>query len=215
MGELLERELAGLRPVATRRPNRQLAVLLAVSLVAAAALTTALTLRRDLELLPRVWLLLYCLGWAIAFIGLSALAVLPRRGQVMPAWRVAGTVAAGAGGGFVIAGLLLSRTVPGMSSEVGASGSDLWHYGRGCLATGVAGALAPVALGILFLRRAIPVGPAWVGAALGAGGGALGGLVLHLHCPITHPTHLGLVHGGAVVVSALLGALAARRLLRP
>ncbi len=213
-GDLLERELAGLRPVATRRPARQLAILVAASLLPAAGLLWLLTVRRDLEVLPRAWFILYGLGWALGFVGLAGLALLPRRGQVAPAWRLTGAAAAVAGAGFVLAGLLLARGEPPLSAEVGG-GADLWRFGRGCLASGIFAALVPGALGLFFLRRAVPVGPAWVGAALGAAGGALGGLVLHLHCPITHPHHVGVIHGGAVVVCALLGALLGRGPLRP
>ncbi|HTM22562.1 MAG TPA: NrsF family protein [Kofleriaceae bacterium] len=215
-GPLLEAELAGLRPVATRRPGLQLAVLLGASAAVAGILLVLVTLRRDLPYLPRAWLVLYCAGWTAAFLGLGALALLPRRGQVAPAWRVAGVAALAAGAGFVTAGLLLARNVPGVSADgIGGSVYDVCWFGKTCMSAGVAVAVVPIVLGTLFLRGSVPVGGAWAGAALGACGGALGGLVLHLHCPITHPTHLGLVHGGAVVVSALLGALAGWRLLRP
>ena len=93
-----------------------------------------------------------------------------------------------------------------------------WEHlprGHGCLELGVATALVPVVAGALFLRRALPVGSRWVAAALGAGGGCLGGLVLHLHCPITDAPHVGLVHGGVVVVSALLAAAFVPRRIEP
>ncbi len=214
-GDRLERELAELRPVSPRAPGRQLAIALAVSLAAGAGLLGLLGVRRDLELLPPVWLVLYCTGWLIGFAGLGGLALLPRRGQVSPAWRIARAGALVAGGLFVGAGLLLAREVPGASTTVGGESNDLWRYGHGCLRAGLVTALAPLLLGVLFLRRAVPVGAVWVGAALGAGGGALGGLMLHLHCPITPPLHLGLIHGGVVVIGGLLGALLAPRVLRP
>ena len=40
-------------------------------------------------------------------------------------------------------------------------------------------------------------------------GGALGGLVLDMHCPIAERFHVGLVHGGVVVLAALVAALLA------
>jgi hypothetical protein len=64
----------------------------------------------------------------------------------------------------------------------------------------------PVVGGALLLRGALPVGSRWIAAALGAGGGSLGGLVLHLHCRVTDGLHVGLIHGGVVAVSALLAA---------
>jgi hypothetical protein len=64
----------------------------------------------------------------------------------------------------------------------------------------------PVIGGTLVLRSALPVGSRWIAAALGAGGGSLGGLVLHLHCRVTDAAHVGLIHGGVVAASALLAA---------
>jgi hypothetical protein len=80
-----------------------------------------------------------------------------------------------------------------------------------CKCFGVALAIATVpALGVLLaLRRTLPLGARSIGAAAGAFGGALGGLVLHLHCPFTLASHVALAHGGAVAVGALLGALLA------
>ena len=84
----------------------------------------------------------------------------------------------------------------------------LERFGKGhwCLELGLATALVPVVIGSLALRRALPVGSRWIAAALGAGGGCLGGLVLHLHCRIADPMHIGLIHGGVVLVAALLSA---------
>jgi hypothetical protein len=109
--------------------------------------------------------------------------------------------------GFVALGLL-----------VHPSGERSVHYGtehfaRGhtCLEIGLATALVPVVVGALFLRGALPVGSRWIAAALGAGGGCLGGLVLHLHCHVTDGLHVGLIHGGVVVLAALLSAALAPR----
>jgi hypothetical protein len=82
------------------------------------------------------------------------------------------------------------------------------HFARGhtCLEIGLATAIAPALLGAVFLRGSLPVQSRWVAAALGAGGGSLGGLVLHLHCHIAEGMHVGLVHGGVVAVGAALAA---------
>ena len=91
------------------------------------------------------------------------------------------------------------------------------RFGRGhtCLELGLASALVPVVVGAIFLRGALPVGSRWVAAALGAGGGCLGGLVLHLHCNVADGLHVGLIHGGVVVLSALLSAAIVPRATDP
>ncbi|HUH02651.1 MAG TPA: NrsF family protein [Kofleriaceae bacterium] len=210
----LERELGSLQAVSPRRPLRQLALFSLVSLSVAGGLLAVLTLRRDLELLPRAWLIAYSAGWFLGFLGLGALALLPARHQVSPRWRAAGIAALGAGAAFVVVGLLLARSTT-ESTMAPATAGGLWDFGRACLSLGLVTAITPVLLGTLFLRGAAPVGARWVGWALGAAGGALGGLLLHLHCPIADHLHLGVIHGGVVVIAGLLSALIVDRLLRP
>ena len=80
-------------------------------------------------------------------------------------------------------------------------------HGHGCLWLGLATALVPVVLGAIFLRGAVPVFSRWIAATLGAAGGCLGGLLLHMHCRIADGPHIGIIHGGVVVVAAALAAL--------
>lgn len=207
----LEAELDKLAPVKARRPLRELATLAGISLVYAAGLVAMFTVRGDLRELPMPWLVAAGLAWLLGFVTPCYLALVPRPGQMMPRWGWAAASAVVASIAFVVLGLLVHPS--------GAHSTQLgWEHlprGHACLELGVASALVPVIAGALFLRRALPVGSRWVAAALGAGGGCLGGLVLHLHCPITDAPHVGLVHGGVVVVSALLSAALATRATEP
>jgi hypothetical protein len=203
LSQLLEAELAQLTPVSTRRPVRQLALLVAVSLIYGAGVLAMLTLRRDLHELPMGWLLGAGLAWLLGFVVPVYLAMVPRAGAVMPRWKLAGASAIIGALGFIALGLALHPTAPSSAPPLG------WEHftsGRGCLEFGLATALVPVVVGAIFLRGALPVGSRPVAAALGAGGGSLGGLMLHLHCPITEGLHIGLMHGGVVVIAALLAA---------
>lgn len=212
--DLLERELADLEPATTRAPRRDALTLLAVSLAYAGALLAVLSLRRDLGFLPRLWLVLYCSAWLASVLVLGWLAVVPRRGQVIPRWRHAGTVAALAAAGFTAGGLLFARQVPGLSSIYDASALDVVSHGYYCLGIGLVTSAVPIALGGVLLRGAIPVGARWAGAALGAMGGSLGGLMLHLHCPIADRWHMGLVHGTVVTAAAAVAVFVVPRLAR-
>jgi hypothetical protein len=84
----------------------------------------------------------------------------------------------------------------------------------GCIRWGLLGAAVPILLAALAVRGSVPVGSRLAAAAIGASGGALGGLVLQFHCPITERFHLGLVHGGLVVLAALAAVLAAQAAAR-
>jgi hypothetical protein len=207
----LEAELDKLGPVKTRRPLRELATLAGVSLLYAAGLVAMFTVRGDLDELPMPWLVAAGLAWLLGFVIPCYLAMVPRPGQVMPRWGWAAASAVVASIGFVVLGLFVHPS--GAHSKY--LGWEHFPRGHSCLEIGVASALVPVIAGAVFLRRALPVGSRWVAAALGAGGGCLGGLVLHLHCPITDAPHVGLVHGGVVVVSALLSAAFVPRATKP
>lgn len=198
----LEGELAQLAPVRTRRPLRQLAILVGVSIVYASGLLIALATRGDMRELPMGWLAGTALGWLLGFLVPCYLALVPRPGAVTPRWRLAALSVAITSVSFVLFGLAIHP-----SGESSAHyGAERFLHGHNCLRHGLATALAPVVIGAVFLRGALPIGSRWIAAALGAGGGCLGGLVLHLHCEVADGLHVGVVHGGVVIVAALLSA---------
>jgi hypothetical protein len=202
LSPVLEAELRALAPVAPRRPWRQLAIVVATSLAYGASLIAALHMRRDMSELPASWIVATATAWLLGFAVPCYLALVPRRGAVMPRRRLAAASAITTSIAFVVLGLLVHPT--GTSSV--EYGWDRFARGHTCLEIGLATALLPVIIGALFLRGALPVGSRWIAAALGAGGGCLGGLVLHLHCHISDGLHVGLIHGGVVVIAALLSA---------
>ena len=202
IGGALERELAAIRPIATRRPVRQLAVLVGVSLIYGGGLVVVLSTRGDFHELPIAWLVGVAIAWLLGFAVPSYFALIPRSGSVTPRWQIAAIAAVIVAIGFVAFGLAIQRAGP--SSVV----YGIARFGRGhsCLEIGLATALVPVVIGAVALRGALPIGSRWIAAALGAGGGCLGGLVLHVHCNVVDPLHLGLIHGGVVIVAALVSA---------
>jgi hypothetical protein len=210
----LAAELDDLQPVPPRRPRRSFLVLGVASLVYGGCLLWLMRLRPDLSGLPWGWMVMYSLAWLAGFLAIGWLAVVPRAGRVMPDSRRAGMAAVVASIGFVVAGLLFDRHAPGHSIVGESTWSGLFERGMGCLIMGVATALVPVVLGALLLRGSVPVGSRWAGAGLGAAGGSLGGLFLHLHCHVADALHLGVIHGGVVVLGAIVGALIIPRAAR-
>jgi hypothetical protein len=202
LGAALEAELGALVPVKTRKPLRQLLVLAAVSLVYGGVLLFFLTFRKDMFELPMGWLVGVGLAWLFGFLVPSYLALMPARGSMTPRWQLAAIAAAIASVGFVSLGLVIHPI--GDSSQV--YGTERFAHGHTCLETGLLAAFVPVVIGAIFLRGALPIGSRWIAGALGAGGGCLGGLVLHMHCNIADGLHVGLIHGGVVIVAALLSA---------
>ncbi len=201
LGGELEGELGKLAPVAMRRPLRQLAILVGVSLVYGAGLLALITVRRDVDELPMTWFATAAGTWLLGFLVPAYLAIVPRAGSVLPRWQLGATVAAITSVGFVALGLCIHPHGPSSLDY-----SDTIAKGHWCLELGLATALVPVVAGAIFLRGALPVGSRWTAASLGAGGGALGGLVLHFHCRIADQIHVGVIHGGVVLVAALLAA---------
>jgi len=201
MGAALEAELGAIKPVKTRRPLRHLLVLGGLSLFYGAILLVVLTTRKDMHELPMGWLAGVALAWLFGFLVPSYFALIPRPGSMMPRWKPAALAAIVASVGFVSLGLAVHPM-----GESSADYSNQFVHGHTCLEIGLATALVPVVIGAIFLRGALPVGSRWIAAALGAGGGCLGGLVLHLHCHVADGLHVGVIHGGVVVVAAALSA---------
>ena len=203
LSDQLEQELAHLAPVSPRRPRRQLALLAAASLVYAGALLALLSVRRDLDGLPVAWIVGAGCAWLAGFVVPLYLAIVPRSGQMLPRWTWAAAVAGVVSVAFVVLGLAVHPSVPDVSKHYG------WAHllrGHWCMWLGLATALVPVVIGAIFLRGALPLRSRWIAAALGAGGGCLGGLLLHMHCPIADGPHIGVIHGGVVLVAAALTA---------
>jgi hypothetical protein len=202
LGAALEAELAHLTAVAPRRPGRQLAAITAGSLLYASAIVAALSVRADAAELPRAWLVAVAAGWLLGFVVPCALALRPAPGAVLPRSRAAAT----AGGLAAITFLTLGLVVHPSGPSSLAYGWEAFGRGHSCLELGLLTAALPAILAAAVLRGALPVGARWTGAAIGAGSGCLGGLMLHLHCRVADGLHVGLVHGGVVVVAAALAA---------
>ncbi|HET9624409.1 MAG TPA: NrsF family protein [Kofleriaceae bacterium] len=199
----LEAELGKLQPVAPRQPMRQLALLSLVSLIYAAAMLAMLATRHDLGELPMVWLAGVGLAWLAGFVLPMYFAMVPPDGTVLPRWKPALISALAGSFGFVVLGFAIHPA----SGTHSVASVEHFTQGLGCLKMGCATALVPIVAGALLLRGSLPVGSRAIAAAIGAGGGSLGGLMLHLHCPVTDTLHVALMHGGVVGVAALLSAL--------
>lgn len=221
MSAELEQAIASTTPVRVRRPGRELAVIAVLGLAHAALFVVVLGIRHDLGELPRLWLSAYLIAWLVGFILALRVGVVPSRGQVTPRAPLALRVAVVASIGFVIAGLALARDSLGapqaalMATVVDSmiEPPPWWWKTFPCFLLGLATAALPVVLAVGALRGAAPLTSRAIAAAIGAAGGCLGGLMLHVHCPITDRLHLGLAHGSVVAAAALISALVASRWL--
>ena len=209
----IERVLADLRPVRTRRPTRVLAGVAGASLASAAAFIWTLGIRGDLASLPPVPFAVYAAAGLSTFLALLWCALIPPRGQVLSSGRTSAPVTAvmlGTLGGVDL--VIALHPFAGQLHHALSLAGALAAAGR-CLATSLAVAAAPLALGLWSLRGVLLVSGWRVMAALEGAAGALGGLVLHAHCTISNAPHLALVHGTALVLpAAILAVVASGRL---
>jgi hypothetical protein len=191
--------------VRTRRPGRALAAVALVAVAWAALFLAFVPMRRDLPFLPHASWVLLAFVWTAGVAAPLAAALLPRRRQVLPDGARAAAVALAATVVLVAIGLALPPSAPG-HTIVPVDAASTAHSIVHCLRFGMLVALAPLVAGLVALRRLVPVAGARLLAAVGAAAGALGGLVLHVLCPLGGPWHVGFGHGGAVAVAAALGA---------
>jgi hypothetical protein len=83
-----------------------------------------------------------------------------------------------------------------------------------CAATSVMLAGLPFAAGFYVFRRALP-GSAWLRMAIvGVACGALGALLVRLHCPRESIPHIVLGHGAALILFGALGVATGQRVAR-
>ena len=217
--ELLAK-IRAMRPVTLRHPERQVVRVMAASLLYAAAWLVGpatwiwgRALRADLAQLPRAWLIGFGVMWLLGFAAPLCVAMLPRRGQVLH--RVSAAAAA-VWIALVVVGTtaLLAQVAPG-ASQIAVTRAQLLSVTAQCTAALLSIAVVPTTLALWALRRAIPIGWAAVAGAIGAAGGALGGLALHLHCPWAEPMHVLLGHAAPVALMAAIAAVIGYKVLAP
>jgi hypothetical protein len=153
------------------------------------------------------WVVSAAVLWATAFaLGLRA-ALVPARGEVLPAPATGSRAGLGALLALAVFAVCASVEAPGVSLHPADLHMSLMESAMHCGRTVLMLAVPSVLVGLVALRRLAPVGGARVGLALGAAGGALGGLVLHFICPMANAAHVLLGHVGGMAVATALGAI--------
>jgi len=107
----------------------------------------------------------------------------------------------------IVAVTLASR----QASEVSLR-SQWWLVAGVCFAGSAATALPVVALASILAARAYPTRPAIAGALLGLGAGLMADAGWRIFCHFGEPAHVLSAHLAAVIMSTMIGALAALRL---
>ena len=208
-----------LQAVGTMKPVRPRGRLTAFLLVLPAGVVAPLVLlllrplRGDLAGLPPAWVVGAALLWLAALMASLAAALIPARGDVLPGAGRAARVAGVSVAALALAALLGTPAVPGLSHAPPPGLAGLCVSCLRCIGVALPIAAVFVLAGFLALRRVLPMGAGRIGIALGAAGGAMGGLALHFHCAIATPAHVLLGHVGAAALAALAGALVLPALL--
>jgi hypothetical protein len=205
--------LGAMKPVRTRSRFGAFAAVLAIGIIWPASSLLSAPMRPDLGKLPPAWVALGAGLWAFAFVFSLAAALVPSRGDVLPAAGRASRASVIGMGMVVLFTALWTAHVPGVSVRPEDLGETLLQSCYGCGKYVLEVAAIVVVLGFLFLRRRLPVGAPRIGLAVGAAGGALGGLALHFLCPIATVGHVMLAHVGVMILSSLAGALILHGLL--
>jgi hypothetical protein len=207
--ELL-RAVDGMKAVRTRGRFVAAALVALAGLVGPVIALCRGPLRRDLSGLPIGWLVAATALWGAAFALSLAAALVPRRGDVLPAPGRASRVATVAMASVALFALFATVAVPGLSMQPAERGWTLFDSCLHCVGTVAKVAIVFLLVGLLALRRLVPVGGSRIGMALGAAGGAMGGLLLVFICPFADTSHVVLGHVGGVVLAAAAGALLMR-----
>jgi len=197
-----------MRPVRTRSRFGAFTVAGLAGLAVAGLVLARHTLRPDLSALPTGWIVAAAALWTAAFALPLRAALVPARGEVLPAPATGQRAGLGALLALVVFTLCASVEAPGASLRPSDLHMSLLTSVVHCGSFALLMSLPSVLVGLAALRRLAPVGGARIGLALGAAGGALGGLVLHFICPIANAGHVLLGHVGGMAVAAMLAALA-------
>ena len=195
-----------MKPVRMRSRFAAFTVVLLAGLIWPVVTMLIRPMRQDMPGLPRAWVIIGAALWGGAFVLSLGAALIPRSGDVLPGAGRSSRVSFVAMMIVFLFALFFSVDVPGMSLLPADKGWTLFDSCVHCIGSvfRVAGVLLLV--GFVVLRKLMPVGASRIGMALGAAGGALGGLTLHFICPFAGTDHVVLAHVGGMVLAAAAGA---------
>jgi tetratricopeptide (TPR) repeat protein len=203
----LLRVVGTMKPVRMRSRYGALAAVALTGLVGPAIALARGPFRRDLHGLPVAWLIAAAALWGLAAAVSLASALVPRRGDVLPAPSRASRLSAIAMVVVALFALFATVDVPGLSMLPAERGWTLFDSCLHCIGTVAKVAVVFLAVGLAALERLVPVGGARVGMALGAAGGAMGGLLLVFICPFASAAHVVGGHVAGMVLAAAAGAM--------
>ncbi|MDE2561332.1 MAG: DUF1109 domain-containing protein [Sphingomonadales bacterium] len=129
----------------------------------------------------------------------------PRVGSDHDGWKWAAAMTALLPLAAIVSGI--ERSQFGLTGAAAASGMD-------CLTMGIAFGLATFGVLVMWLRKGAPTSPERAGLLAGVAAGSFGIFAFSFHCPLNDIVHIGIWHGGAVVISALIGRIAVPRIVR-
>lgn len=203
-----------MRPARTRVPLRTLVVVATASLVFPLVALMLKPLRIDLGALPPLWVGAVALVWLTGFVLPLVFVMVPPQGQILPDSTRAGRVALLACLTLVLMGLLFTVDTPGatiLPKTTWDGFLDKWWH---CSSFSLLVSLPTIVVASVVLRWVAVAHPWRLGAAVGAAAGSLSGLTLHGLCPLGGGLHVGLAHGGGVVLGAVLCAIVLAVLVR-
>ena len=212
--EALLNAIRGMKPVRTRARFGALAAVALAGLIWPALVLAHHAYRPDLGALPLGWVIAAAALWGAAFVLSLNAALVPRRGDVLPALGRASRVGGVALGGLFAFELAASVQVPGVSLRPEDAHMTLLQSCVHCASFVLEIAVPFLLVGLYALRHLVPMGRARIGLALGAAGGAMGGLVLHFICPFAGTAHVLVGHVGGTILAAAAGAALLPALLR-
>jgi hypothetical protein len=108
---------------------------------------------------------------------------------------------------FILGALLGPAPYPGAPAGSFVDGVACFHIA-------VAWTVLPLVLAGFALRGTFVAQSVWRSATVATAAGLVAAAVITLHCPVAGAVHVGLGHGGAILASALLGALVLSRVTR-
>ena len=207
--DLIAGLVQNLQPVRRLRRRVGLAAAGAAAITATAFVVLVLGARSDLAAGDPDPLFLVTSGLFAVLAMASTWAVLemarPYVGNHRDGWIWAAAMAA-----LLPASALLTFVIGWMHAEMTRLDSDGWN----CLSIGMGlGLLTATAL-TFWLRRGAPVSPDRAGLLTGIAAGSTGIFAIALGCPHDDIAHIGVWHGGAVVISAVIGRLVIPRLIK-